>query len=127
MESSGKQRNRSRGRALWGVVAAATIGGVGCHESQDYNGVFHRSRGWLYADGGSSAELPDGRRVWLFGDSMFHQEPGLLFNTIAVQETEPGRAPLWDEIRFFARSADNRILDVSDGADDRMRPWLEPA
>jgi hypothetical protein len=128
METSTKDRNRA-GR--WAVPCLASIvvafAAVACQRSQDWNGVFHRSQGWLYADGGSSAELPDGRRVWLFGDSMFHQEPGLLYNTIAVQNTEPGRAPLADEIRFFARRGDNRVLDVSERSVDGMRPWLEPS
>jgi hypothetical protein len=80
----------------------------------------------MYADGGSSAELPDGRRVWLFGDSVIRHDSGLLFNTIAVQNTEPGRAPLPDEIRFFGRGDDARLLDLSHSGRDGMRAWVEP-
>jgi hypothetical protein len=115
-------------RWISSLFTAALIagGGLGCQRSADWNSVFHRTEGWRYADGGSSAELPDGRRVWLFGDSVLRHDPGLLYNTIAIQETEPGRAPLPDEIRFFARGESDQLLDVSGKGWDGMRPWVEP-
>lgn len=110
-------------------AAAVALGGAPACQgpSTDWNSVFHRRDGWLYADGGSSAELPDGRTVWLFGDTFLRRERGLVSNSIAIQETGSGHAPRYDEIRFFARDAEAHLLDVSRRTEDGMRPWLEPA
>lgn len=109
------------------VNFAGVVASGGCQRAGDWNAVFHRSQGWQYADGGSSAELSNGRRVWLFGDSWIRHDPALVYNTIAVQNTDSDRAPTPDEIRFFARDANGRVLDVSHAGLDGMRAWLEPA
>lgn len=110
---------------LWAVLALATAS-LGCQSSGDYNRVFHRSQGWWYSDGGSSARLPDGRTVWLFGDTWLRHNENLLFNSMAVQDTEPGRAPRSGEIRFFARDASGSLVDVTTTADPARRSWMEP-
>src|SRR5262249_1114556 len=52
--------------AAWALGAALAV--LGCEQPRsDWNKVFQRSQGWLYADGGSSVELAGGRRVWFFG------------------------------------------------------------
>jgi hypothetical protein len=107
-------------------LLAALIATTACHRSADWNSVFHRPQGWLYADGGSSTELPDGRRVWLFGDSMVRHEHGLLYNTLGVEQSVGDRAPLPHEIRFFGRDGADQLLDLSERGSDDMRPWLEP-
>jgi hypothetical protein len=115
-------------RPAWRAVAlGAAVAVLGCQQPRsDWNKVFQRSQGWLYADGGSSAELSGGRRVWFFGDSMIRHENGLVYNTVAVSDADPGRAPAAGELRFFARAEGGDLLDVSQEGSDRMHPWLEP-
>src|SRR5687768_16630146 len=90
---------RSIGAACAALVIAAT--GLDCQRSEDWNGSFHRSEGWWYSDGAVSAELPGGNTVWLFGDTRLRDNGNVLSNSIAVQNTAPGRAPAKSQIRFF--------------------------
>lgn len=115
-------------RSILALLAAVLLTGLDYPRSADWNSVFRRTQGWRYADGGSSAELPDGRRVWLFGDSIIRHDPGLLYNSIAIQAARAAdRAPLPEELRFFARGENDEILDLSERGVDGMRPWVEPA
>lgn len=115
-------------RPLWTACAALFMAGVGlgCQRSTEWNDVFQRQEGWWYSDGGGSAKLPGGKTVWLFGDTWLRRSPNLLFNSMAVQDTEPGRAPRRDEIRFFARDVNGKLLDVSEVGIHAMRSWAEP-
>jgi hypothetical protein len=76
-----------------GCAALLLLSAAGCERSGDWNQTFHRSEGWWYSDGGGSAELPDGKTVWLFGVSWIRDNPNLLFNSMAMQDTETCRAP----------------------------------
>ncbi len=74
--------------------------------AQDFTEAFRRTRGWSGADGTYSVPLPDGRTLWLFGDTFFGRvlpggkrspETFMARNSIALQ---PGRAPR--DLQFFA-------------------------
>src|SRR5437764_4379336 len=39
------------------------------HKDPDFQALFSRTNGWVAGDGALSVPLPDGRTVWLFGDS----------------------------------------------------------
>lgn len=122
-----RSRNPLRRSSKLGWAVATALAMLGCeHPRDDWNKVFQRSQGWLYADGGSSAELAGGRRVWFFGDSMIRHENGLVYNTVAVSDTDPARAPAAGDLRFFARAEGGALLDVSREGRDRMHPWVEP-
>lgn len=116
---------RSLGNACVALWLAASL--AGCQRSGKWNEAFHRSEGWWYSDGGSSAVLVDGKTVWLFGDTWLRHNPNLLFNSMAVQDTELGRAPQNGEIRFFARGGRGELLDVTKIGDAASRSWVEPA
>jgi hypothetical protein len=104
------------------AIAAAV---PGCRRSGNWNEVFHRSEGWWYSDGGISAQLPDGKTVWLFGDTRLHDADSVS-NSMAVQDSELGRAPLGHEVRFFARAGSGELLDVSKVGRGVARSWAEP-
>jgi hypothetical protein len=110
-----------------GCAALLLLSTAGCDRSGDWNETFHRSEGWWYSDGGGSVELPDGRTVWLFGDTWIRDNPNLLFNSMALQDTEPGRAPRKDEIRFFARGEQGALVDVTTLGTHATRSWVEPS
>src|SRR5437764_11886129 len=39
------------------------------HKDLDFQALFSRTNGWVAGDGALSVPLPDGRSLWLFGDS----------------------------------------------------------
>src|SRR5690242_3589008 len=92
------------------VALLLACASVGCQPSTKWNEAFHRSEGWWYSDGGSTAELANGKTVWFFGDTWLRHNPTWLSNSMAVQDTELGRAPAKGEIRFFARDAHSGVI-----------------
>ena len=116
-------------RSIWAACAAVVmaVGGLGCQRSEDWNGSFQRREGWWYSDGAVSAQLPGGKTVWLFGDTRFRDNGNSLSNSMAVQESDPGRAPAKNQIRFFARGGYGELLDVSELADRAQKSWVDPS
>ena len=115
---------RSIGAACGALVIAST--GLDCRRSEDWNGSFHRSEGWWYSDGAVSAELPGGKTVWLFGDTRLRDNANAMSNSIAVQDTAPGRAPAKSQIRFFVRGGQGELLDVSKVGGLAKSSWANP-
>lgn len=117
----------SRSVACGCAMVAVASSLLGCQRSSGkWNEAFHRSEGWWYSDGGSSAVLANGKTVWFFGDTWLRHNPNVLSNSMAVQDTELGRAPGKDEIRFFGRDDTGALLDVTKVGEFATRSWVEP-
>jgi hypothetical protein len=63
-------------RRVWFLVLSAAAAALACDSWTLWDDLFNRTsvqshpRGWTGGDGAISAALPDGRAVWLFGDSL---------------------------------------------------------
>ncbi|HYD16659.1 MAG TPA: hypothetical protein VEB03_01505 [Candidatus Nanoarchaeia archaeon] len=76
--------------------------------SQSCTPKFEQTPPWLGSDIASSIPLPDGRNVWLFGDTLYGDkrvvngdDPQMVNNSIAVSTCKKGK---WD-IRYTIRRA----------------------
>lgn len=73
----------------------------------EWNEVFQRTEGWIGGDGAATVPLPDGRVLWLFGDSGVGRveegkyAPGstLVNNAVAIHDASP-TPPGTDAVRF---------------------------
>lgn len=100
------------------VAASLTAGCVGSDDGLEASGqawpagseMFRSSDRWLGGDGAITVELPDGRILWLFGDSRVapdgqrsREEAFFLSNTMAIQR---GADPANASMRFHWRTED---------------------
>jgi hypothetical protein len=121
-----------------GKNPATLPGEVSVAEDTSWEAVFQRKEGWTGADGINTADLLDGRILWLFGDTWIGDiqqgrhapEAELVNNTLAVHETP--KAGNWvppgpKDIRFFwGRSGrDNQAWIRPDSAGGSS--WYWPA
>ena len=94
-----------------------------------YDACFDRNEGWTGADGAYTVALPDGRILWLFGDTWIgkvldnrHVEATLVHNTMAIQP-EPDMDCL--RLLFFysypARGTPKAVIRPKEGGG-----WLWP-
>lgn len=111
---------------------------TGCAACRSWNDVFTRDKdagyGWISGDGAYTVELPGGRILWLFGDSLVSTPDGntqLVRNSIAVHSVPlGGGAPAKAAIRFYARNENHRMVDVScrnNIPPGNLRAWADPA
>jgi hypothetical protein len=114
---------RSNTRSIAAVCALSIAAVAGCQRSNDWNDSFQRSEGWWYSDGAVSAELPGGKTVWLFGDTLLRDNGGVFANSMAFQDTPPGQAPARNQMRFFVRGERGELLDVSRVGEHARKAW----
>ena len=89
-----------------------TLNDFAVADDPSWDAVFQRTQGWTGADGINTADLLDGRILWMFGDTWIgeiHQgrhapDAELVNNTLAVHE-KPNAGnwipPLSDSVRFY--------------------------
>lgn len=83
--------------------------------------------GWLGGDAAYSAALPDGRRLWLFGDTFVGSETAktrsgaaMVANSVAVSTCGPGGF----EVDYgWRRAADGKPAPFFDTGDPKVRYW----
>jgi hypothetical protein len=125
------------GCAFWKGTETAPVD-LAVAEDPSWEAVFQRTEGWTGADGINTADLLDGRILWMFGDSWIGDirkgrhalNSELVNNTLAVHEKpDAGKwmPPAPNAIRFFWKKSGQKNLAWSRPDSDGGSDWYWPA